>query len=346
MQEKKVRFFTVRGALLAAVLLLLAGKSQAVTLTVDCDAGGSLQAAINSLDLIGPHTINVTGTCRERPRIEQRDRLTIQAPPGQSATISCSGCSGEAAVVRIFRSRAITLRRLVVTGGGRGVFLRNGSEVLIESSRVENNSDAGVFLFENSTLLLRGTLAEPVRITNNGAGVIANGSFLNISGFTTIENNAGRGLLFVGGRSFVQGPRNIIQGNGFRVLPGLGGVLVQRGASVDLNGTVISNNFGPGVLAEFNAVVGLANTIVTNNTEDGVRVLRGAVATIGAVFGPGGPNVIAGNGGANVACDTTGLVVGDLTGITNINCMRIERELGPPRPGEIVDLPDPPEPPR
>lgn len=327
MQEKKVRFFAVRGALLAAALLLLAGKSQAVTLTVDCDAGGSLQAAINSLDFVGPHTVNVTGTCRERIVIDQRDRLTIQGNP--TATIS-GNTTGEVAVVRIFRSHAIVLRRLVITGGGRGVFLRFGSEVRIESSRVENNSDTAVFLVENSTLLLGGGLAElSVRISNNnGAGVLSNGSFLTIPGFTTIENNGGRGLLVNAGRSFVQGPGNIIRGNGFRVSPGLGGVLVSRGAAVDLNGAEISNNIGPGVLTELNAVVGLANTTVTNNTNDGVRVMQGAVATIGTVFGPGGPNVIAGNGGANVSCDGTGLVVlgPTQTDIVNINCERIERK--------------------
>jgi hypothetical protein len=323
--------------LLALTALLGAGTTEAATVNVDCNANQSLQAAINALDVVGPHTINVNGTCKENLLIDQRGRLTIQGPAGGTATLSSP--TSTAHVVSVFRSRAIVLRRLVITGGARGVFLRHASELRIEGSRIENNSDTGLFPIENSTVLVGGTQAvQAVAITNNtGAGVFSNGSFITIGGFTTIEDNGGPGVIMQGGRSFIQGPGNGIRRNGSRE-PGFAGVRVFKGAALDLTGVDVSGNFGPGVQAEFNAVLFLTNATIANNLEDGVRVLRGAVANI-----PAG-NAILGNGGANLTCDTTGLVVGDPAGITNINCMRVERTLGPPRPGEIVDLPDPPQP--
>jgi hypothetical protein len=321
--------------LLVLPALLGAGTTEAATVNVDCAAGQSLQGAINTLDVVGPHTINVTGTCKENILIDQRDRLTIQGPAGGTATLS--GATSTAHVVSVFRSHAIVLRRLVITGGARGVFLRHGSELRIEGSRIEYNTDTGLFPIENSTVLVGGTqAAQAVAITyNTGAGIFANGSFITIGGFTTIEDNGGRGVIMQGGRSFIQGPGNGIRRNGSRG-PGFGGVRLLKGAALDLTGVDVSANFGPGVEAEFNAVLFLTNATIANNLEHGVRVLRGAVANI-----PAG-NAILGNGGANLTCDTTGLVVGDLAEITNINCMRVERALGPPRPGEIVDLPDPP----
>ena len=85
-----------RAALLSALLLaVLPAAARAANVTADCDAAApppgvftSVNAALATLDNIGPHTATVTRTCVESVNIVQRDRLTIQAPPGQSATVS------------------------------------------------------------------------------------------------------------------------------------------------------------------------------------------------------------------------------------------------------------------
>lgn len=86
---------------------------------------------------------------------------------------------------------------------------------------------------------------------------------------------------------------------------------------------------------EANAAVSLSDTSIMNNSEDGLRVVRGSAGFIGSA----GEISIAGNGGANIFCDSTALVVAedltDLAGIPNIKCNRIERVKGPPRPGHI-----------
>src|SRR5687768_3338937 len=86
----------LRAALLPALLFaVLPAAARAASVTVDCDAVApppgvftSITAALATLDDAGPHTVTVTGICTESVNIVQRDRLTIQAPVGQSATIS------------------------------------------------------------------------------------------------------------------------------------------------------------------------------------------------------------------------------------------------------------------
>ena len=107
--------------LLAAVVFLLPSAVWATTVSVDCNAGGSINTALSGLDLQGPHTITVTGTCVEQVDISDRERLTIQAPGGQIATIMSDALDG--VPVFIFRWRSIVLRRLVLTGGSAGLFI-------------------------------------------------------------------------------------------------------------------------------------------------------------------------------------------------------------------------------
>ena len=125
-----------------AALLVAAGSSEAAIVTGNCDTGFSINAALATLDRVGPHTIEVTGTCREQVLIDQRDRVTIQGPVGGTATIvfPATGGAPVLGVVLIQRSRAILLRQLVIDGASRaqrGVLIAFGSEAQILGSRVE-----------------------------------------------------------------------------------------------------------------------------------------------------------------------------------------------------------------
>ena len=106
--EKKLSTLFAVVMMVAAANLLLPGAGWATNVTVDCDMfpTASIQAALNSLDVVGPHVITVKGTCTGNVRITGRDRVTIQAAVDDTATIV--GTGGD--VVRISRSRSITLR--------------------------------------------------------------------------------------------------------------------------------------------------------------------------------------------------------------------------------------------
>ena len=117
-------------------------------------------------------------------------------------------------------------------------------------------------------------------------------------------------------------------------------MLSEGGEAFIEGGNDISNNTGPGVLAFTHGTLSsLGGNTINNNTAEGVLLRRQSVGQFFAA------DTISGNGAANLACDTTSLAAGNLTGVTNIKCKEIERELGPPRPGHIkVDPPSPPGP--
>ncbi len=357
--------------ILMAALFLAPGSAQATNVNVNCDTGGSINAALAGLDLVGPHTISVTGTCAEQVGILGRERVTIQAPEGQTATINAGG----GVALFVSRSHNVVLRRLVLTGGFAGLFLREGSQAAVESLTLENNQ-YGAGVFANSTLFISSSsvrnngifgvfvvassmteLTTDVAVEQNGdAGVAildtsAGGVFNSI-----IRNNHGLGILLLRASNLILGGNTIV-GNGATGLrvsetshaemsantirnngggdpssPG-GLMLTEQGEAFLEGGNDISNNTGPGVFASANATFssGGGNTII-NNTAEGVSLKRQSVGQLFAA------DTISGNGGPNLACDTTSLAAGELTGVSNIRCMRIERELGPPRPGRITDL--------
>src|SRR5713101_3617053 len=112
---------SVRTGLFLATILLLPGAAWAMNVSVNCNAGGSINAALSGLDLEGPHTITVSGTCHENVAIVDRERLTILAPFGQTATIVAADPTDN--VIFVTRSRSIRLARLVLTGGSEGLFV-------------------------------------------------------------------------------------------------------------------------------------------------------------------------------------------------------------------------------
>jgi len=111
----------LRAAVWAAFMLCLQPASAwAASVNVNCTAVApppgvftSITAALATLDNTGTHTVTVTGPCTESVNIIQRDRLTIQAPVGQPATISPPAPGPT--VVNINGSHNITLRNLVLS---------------------------------------------------------------------------------------------------------------------------------------------------------------------------------------------------------------------------------------
>ncbi len=431
------------GLLLAVAFFLLPTVSRAANATVDCSGATpgaflSITAALNALDFQGPNTITVTGTCTENVSANSRERLIIQAAPGQTATINAADPSG--IVLETFASHNIGLFGLVLQGGQSGLLVNETSDVDIQGCTIQNNSSDGVvvqigsvLVVQNSTIQNNGgnglsdaagssvTLAtfpaQRIRILGNaGDGIDVDGSFLQVNfGTLDVENNAGAAIFQLGGRMLIfdggVGGGNLFQGNGEgidvfnagsaqffgnntiqgngdvglqilgssvmfngRVLPDgtvraaviqghatvgvnvvrlgeltmsgphkiqnngtatadptlRGGIRMIRGSLTLNRGVQVINNTGPGIRADQNTGLSVTNITDSNNSEEGVKVGRQSVAG----FFP--PLAISGNGIASISCDTTSLVFGDLTGITQINCSQIQRELGPPRPGRVL----------
>lgn len=346
--------------MLTAAMVLLPGAAWAANVTVDCTGGPadftSIPAALNSLDTQGPNTITILtpGPCVQLVRIFDRERLTIEAPNGV-AIVDPFG--GGANVIVVRRSHGIVLRQLGPQQGFNGVVIDDGSQVSIEGCTITGNANNGVvvrgsnvnivasILQNNGNFGLRGLNnaninlgnfdpAGGVTSSNNGSAGFgcSVGCTMNFNGANVAQNNGLTGMLAgTGGRIVLSGDvgglANVARGNSFA------GVFIFRGGQGYIAGqNTIENNIGPGIMVDQNAALSVFDTTIQNNTGDGISVTRLSSVEVGAV---GDTNIITGNGGASVSCDSTALVFGDLTGISNVTCTQVERPLGPPRPGRI-----------
>jgi len=250
-----------------ASVVMLPGIARAANVTVDCSGGTpgaftSLQAAIDSLDLVGPHQITMPQHqhCHENVHIVNRQRLTIIAPNGDAWIDSAVGASGDA--MTISGSTGITFILTGFSGGFRGVFINRNSEVAIHGTTIDMNAGAGVRIESNSTLEIDGLIQN-----SGGAGINAYGSTVITGGGTQFLNNGGPGIYMHRSRGAIHG--NVIQGNS-------SGVYLDNGSSVEFD----------------------APTMIQNNLNSGVNVVEGSSAQFFGFVDSSGiavPNTISGN---------------------------------------------------
>ncbi len=81
---------------------------------------------------------------------------------------------------------------------------------------------------------------------------------------------------------------------------------------------LIEDNDGPGVLADVQAKVFLFFTNIQGNQEGGLCLLHDSVAQSRE------GNIMSGNGIADAKCDSTSLLFGDLSGISDLECESAE----------------------
>jgi hypothetical protein len=222
---------------MACLALLLPLPVFAANVDVDCSGSNakvfhSIGAALNALDLVGPNTINVAGTCHENVSVTERDRLTIQATSGHVATIE-NAANPATITLFVAGSHNIILDNLIIEGGSPALYVSDASsavlvqncivqnsvadgldidmesELVIQNSTITNNSAEGVFISNASQMTLATSPTQRIVISGNGFGGGGNGSGglaidgsqvqLNF-GVLTISGNAGPGISMDGGR--------------------------------------------------------------------------------------------------------------------------------------------------
>ena len=203
----------------------------------------------------------------------------------------------------------------VFQGNGEGIDIFNAASAhFFGRNVIRGNGDVGLQILGSSALF-------------EGGGTLPDGSLSAtvVQGHNTVGVNIARlGELTMRGPHEIQNNGSLLADSTLR-----GGVRVSRGSLTLAGGVQVSGNTGPGIRADQNTGTSIQNVSVNNNAEEGVHVDRQSVA------GFQQPLSIAGNGVASISCDTTSLVFGDLTGVAGINCQRIERALGPARPGRV-----------
>lgn len=222
-------------------------QARATDVTVGCPGGiggqfTNINDALNSLDQFGPHTISVSGTCKENLLIHDRNGIAISAVSGQTAIV-VNAANPPEIVIQFVKARRMSLDGLTVQGGSSGVLvnedsdaeilnctmqgnlgdgfgIQEGASATIQNSTFQNNGGSGISEGANATLTLSTYPQQRIQVHDNQAGGInVDGSFFQINfGTVTIENNGGPGLLASGGRLLIFGGNlttngNVYQGN-------------------------------------------------------------------------------------------------------------------------------------
>ena len=342
--------------------VLAASSASAANLTVICPSGGpgaysSINAALSTLDLQGPHTITVSGTCHENVAVTERDRLTIQAVAGQYATIE-NAAAPAATTLYIAGSHNIFLDHLIIGGGAPAMYvsassgdihmqnctvqnsLNDGLDIdmesmlLIENSTIKNNSGAGIFISNQSQLTMGTYPTQRVLITGNGFGGLGNGTDgLNIDGSNvqvnfgvlTVDGNQGAGISMEGGRLQLYGGEadspGVIQNNHT-------GLRINDAASATLwSAFQIHNNGSTGISVNGASSITFYSTIDSKG-KDAVTTIDGH-STVGLTVSQSssaqlyGAHVIRNNGSANagsgggVSLERASLTIGGGTSVSS-----------------------------
>lgn len=298
--------------LLATVVFCLPTIAAAATVDVDCGnpsppAGthSTISAALGTLPLIGPNTINVNGSCTESLNLIGFQNLTIQAALLGAATITPANPNVQA--FSLTSSRLIVFRRLILEQGLRigrdseatldnctvqnstsfGVNVGPQAIATVFGSTIQNNTAAGLRANSNSSVVLGGNNAsQAVLITGNGSGISGDGSAIDLNGNVTVENNNGNGITMAGGRLNLNAATadNIVRNNA------ASGIFLTGSASASFVGqNLIQNNPAIGVAiigssVQFNERVlpdtTVRATLIEGSVNSGITIAHSGHATL------------------------------------------------------------------
>ena len=176
---------------LLALILVLPTNLYAHDLSVDCEAGDSLAAAIEQAD--AHTTILVHGVCNELIVI-RKDGITLDGlghDGNGSATISGAGLFTGTDVVLADGAQNVALKGLTIRDGIFGLALQRGAAISLQKVNVTNHRVMGINIADRSLLMM-----DTVAVTNNGVnGIEVTGnSHVTATGSLNANNNTVFGI--------------------------------------------------------------------------------------------------------------------------------------------------------
>lgn len=285
MSKNAIRARTAKSALLA-VLFASALLAHAATVTVDCDAGNTVMAALAGVK--PGDTVLVSGTCNEQVSFApELVRITLDGQ--KKTTIQHPGKSAPSPHTVFIRGKDITVKGLTVTGGLDGIHLSGPASAELEGNVVVKAARAGIHIDKGSVVRILGnTLQE------NGAYGI---------------DIAGVSLAYIG----VRIPRipalspNTIRNNGGP------GINIERSSTAWIVGNTISNNKGSGIVVHRNAQADVIANVINANGGDAIAASYNSGINLKSETRSDGPNqTTQNNGGAAIKCTIGGYVDGPL----------------------------------
>lgn len=284
----QTRFRVIATLFIVALVAFAAPQAQAADANVNCPNGGggsyaSINEALAAIGFTGPHTITVTGICKESVDIYNASLITIQASAPGAATVDATGTPfGDA--FDVGQSRDIILRNMDIRGDpqiGGGVVPYAHSMVTIQGCNI-HDSAAGVYVTGGSEGNIRNST---IHNSTYDAMDVLGGSSANVTGSTLQDNGWGvsiqdRSSVNFSGQNFILNNGDL----GFQV--------------VDLSRL----SFNTGDPALFSTIQG--------HNVTGIQLARQSVLVMG-----GGPHVIQGNGSS--ACAPSPTDCGGIAAIRN-----------------------------
>jgi hypothetical protein len=301
-----------------------------MSLTVDCSAGRTLNAALAEAASATTVMIRFTGVCRENVTI-RRDDVTIggwssadvlEAPDPNLPVLTVAGgrrvilgmmtIRGGSTGVNLVRGAGFRAVGLVVSGARTGMIVGEASLALLETSAVEDSGSMGVDVNTGGQVWLSQSAVRRSTmhgVTMNGGGTLTltgstveqngwsgiyarDGDAVNMTG-SRVANNLGSGISLHQASLFARGG-NAIADNG-DIGIGSFGARIQVGATViERNRMGIAATGGTSVLIDDNA-------IIQNNQLEGLNVLDTSV--VGTQAGNG--IRITGNGSWGIYCQAS-----------------------------------------
>ena len=275
-------------------VLLHSSLTFAAGATVDCSgatpgAFTTITAALASLPLAGPNSINVSGNCTENVNIVGRTQLTIAAAPG---TANVTAASPNARVLVIVGSQQIFVDGINFSGG-RGVLVNNSTDVQLGDGTFENSSLQGINVINSTFDIFNATVQNAVR-----SGISQSGGALGVDGGVTISHNGRAGIsmttghLILSGGDGTPGTENVISNNGSV------GVGIANSAEADIGGDnrILANGTtGLQVIHTSTAIV--SDSTISGNQGVGVHLGETSHGEFGNMTITGNGATAAGGGG-------------------------------------------------
>jgi parallel beta-helix repeat protein len=285
MHKTEILIRTGKAALLAG-LCFSAQLAHAATVSVDCDAGNTITAAVASAK--PGDTVLVSGTCKEQVSIApELARITLDGQ--KKTTIQHPGGSSPSPHALYNRGKEIIIKGFTVTGGLDGIHLSGPASAVVDGNLVTKNSGRGIHIDKGSV----------VRILN-----------------TTVEQSGGIGIDVTGASYAYIGvliPRvpalapNTIRNNGGP------GINIERSSGAWIVGNTISNNKESGIAVHRNAQADVIANVINGNGGDAITVSYNSGVNFDSEPRKDGPNkTTQNNGGAGIKCTIGGYVDGPL----------------------------------
>lgn len=135
--------------ILVGMVMVMAPGAWGQTITVNCDAGETIAAALQSA--VPGNTIFVSGTCAETVTITTDDLILDGRGPNGNATTVVDGGGGAEDIITIDGARRVTVQYITVQNGLTGILAIRGASVTLDHINANTNSADGIRIGRNAS---------------------------------------------------------------------------------------------------------------------------------------------------------------------------------------------------